>query len=85
MLKERWFSLSDADRKIWKGWERWDAKRYAHQMMIYSQSQDRTDADESNKSEGTDALTTMHVPKKRKASAAESSVSSFSPIPKKSR
>jgi hypothetical protein len=87
ILKERWFSLSEEDKKTWKGWEQWDAKRYAHHMFIFTNAKDHSDPEESNKSE-VDVPEIMHVPKKRKISDAADPASHrdpLTPIPKKSR
>ena len=41
ILKERWYALTDDDKHKWKGWESWDAKRYAFQMEVYEKKQGR--------------------------------------------
>jgi isopenicillin N synthase-like dioxygenase len=87
ILKERWFSLSDEDKKTWKRWEQWDAKRYAHHMLIFTNAKDHNDFEESNKSEA-DASEIIHVPKKRKIPDEAEAASHRDPltsIPKKSR
>jgi hypothetical protein len=91
ILKEGWFALSDEDKKIWKGWEQWDAKRYAHDAFIFANGKARSDSkeytEESNGVEA-DALQAVHVPKKRKIRVdadASSHRDPLSSIPKKSR
>jgi hypothetical protein len=38
MLKDRWDTLTEDGKQIWKEWEVWDAKRYEHQLGIYQNS-----------------------------------------------
>lgn len=91
ILKERWFALSDEDKKIWKGWEQWDAKRYAHDVFVFSNVKARSDSEENpeeSNGDEADALQSVHVPKKRKIGVDADAVSHRDPlssIPKKTR
>lgn len=83
--------MSDEDKKIWKGWEQWDAKRYAHDVFVFSNVKALSDSgdypEDSNVGEA-DALQAVHVPKKRKISVDADAASHRDPlssIPKKAR
>lgn len=84
ILREKWYSLSKEDKKTWKRWEQWDAKRYAHQLVIYNAAQEssKDDAAVAGPSESeANVSNIMHVPKKRKPEDKAESLH----IPKKAR
>lgn len=69
MLKDRWFSLEEDETKIWKSWEKWDAKRFAHDSEVFEQAiKKRKKSDDVLEDHGQSAaLQGMHIPKKRKS------------------
>jgi len=68
LLKEKWFSLTDQDKKVWKKWEKWDLKRFARDTSIFDKAEFNRkrshDVSEDLCQDGV--LQTMHIPKKRK-------------------
>lgn len=81
ILREKWYALSKEDKKTWKAWEQWDAKRYAHQLVIFRNAQVESNKDEVEAESESETNTSeiLHVPKKRKSQDKMES------IPKKSR
>lgn len=39
ILKERWFSLSNEEKDVWKKWQVWDEKRYRYQMRVFEDAE----------------------------------------------
>jgi uncharacterized protein YdaU (DUF1376 family) len=68
ILKERWDKLSEDDKEVWRQWSEWDKKRFARDIEIYEEVKHKNDA-----------VDVSHVPKKRKSTPGDESMS----IPKK--
>ena len=48
ILKERWTNLSKDEKKVWKKWEGWDAKRYRRDVILFERNKSK-EKDVSNK------------------------------------
>jgi hypothetical protein len=70
ILKDQWFALSEEDMLIWKTWENWDAKRYAHDLSVFElvkknrEKKRRVDHDRSLDNGSSSGIS---IPKKQKS------------------
>lgn len=87
ILRDRWVSLGEEDKKVWHRWASWDKKRYERELAIYEGVISSRDNEQkvSNGERGD----SLHVPKKRKSAENRDSVngidSTFAAIPKKKK
>lgn len=83
-LKDRWDSLTEDEKQVWKDWEVWDAKRYEHQLGTYESRHSSQGSQSLKKSKiAEDAVSIPKIPKKSgDHQRSDSQGSSFS-IPKR--
>lgn len=62
ILKERWYALTDDEQDTWRKWEVWDAKRYEHEVKIYSKKEQPVNAAPAPAM----SIPKKSIPKKRK-------------------
>lgn len=68
ILKERWFSISDEDKKTWKAWEEWDVKRFARDTAIHQNAKRAIKKKRLSEPKSPQKGNQIHVPKKKKMS-----------------